>query len=87
MLRDDVEDPTESKFSPAHFWENGNFNGLADELAKQKINHFDNNEVIGKNEDSSEFEVVLTNSVEGPEGSKFSPTHFCEKAISNGLAG
>ncbi|KAG5877366.1 hypothetical protein JTB14_018686 [Gonioctena quinquepunctata] len=34
MLRENVEDPTESKVSPAHFGENGNFNGLAVETVK-----------------------------------------------------
>ncbi|KAG5887226.1 hypothetical protein JTB14_010807 [Gonioctena quinquepunctata] len=32
------------------FWENGNFNGLADELAQQKVDRF-NNGVILKNEE------------------------------------
>ncbi|KAG5876619.1 hypothetical protein JTB14_010109 [Gonioctena quinquepunctata] len=48
--RDIVEDPIESKFSPAHFYENKDFNGLAGEVAKPKVNHFDNGVII-KNED------------------------------------
>ncbi|KAG5885247.1 hypothetical protein JTB14_025944 [Gonioctena quinquepunctata] len=35
MLRDSIEDPTESKFSPAHIWKNGNFNGLAEQKLDQ----------------------------------------------------
>ncbi|KAG5887687.1 hypothetical protein JTB14_015590 [Gonioctena quinquepunctata] len=53
MLRDSIEDPADSKISPAHFWENRNFNGVADELAKQKVNHFEDGPIV-KNEGHSE---------------------------------
>ncbi|KAG5869068.1 hypothetical protein JTB14_028775 [Gonioctena quinquepunctata] len=56
MPRDSAEDPKESKFSPTYFCENTNINGLAEELAKPKLNLF-NNAVIIKNmdEDHSEY--------------------------------
>ncbi|KAG5887227.1 hypothetical protein JTB14_010808 [Gonioctena quinquepunctata] len=60
MLRDSIEDSTDSKIFPANFWDNGNFNGLADELAKQKVNHFHNG-VILKNEGNDDSP---TNNVE-----------------------
>ncbi|KAG5877370.1 hypothetical protein JTB14_018690 [Gonioctena quinquepunctata] len=64
MVRDSVEDPTESKFSPAHFCENKNFSDLAGELAKHKDNHFNNGFTL-KNEDHSECnDDSLTNNVE-----------------------
>ncbi|KAG5888720.1 hypothetical protein JTB14_023796 [Gonioctena quinquepunctata] len=66
MLRDSVEDSTESKFSPAHFWENRNFDGLAGEIAKHQVKHF-NNEDILKKEDEDYLECnddSLTNNVE-----------------------
>ncbi|KAG5881424.1 hypothetical protein JTB14_004519 [Gonioctena quinquepunctata] len=50
MLRDRIEDPTESKFSPAHIWKNENFNRFAGE---SKVNHFNNGFTL-KSEDLSE---------------------------------
>ncbi|KAG5887228.1 hypothetical protein JTB14_010809 [Gonioctena quinquepunctata] len=60
MLKDSVEDPTDSKIFPAHFWGNGNFNGLADELAKQKVNHFDNAVILKNEEIGSNFSHELS---------------------------
>ncbi|KAG5869660.1 hypothetical protein JTB14_011955 [Gonioctena quinquepunctata] len=57
MVRDSVEDPTEPKFSPAYLSENKNFSDLAGELAKDEVNHFNN-------EDHSECDDdPLTNNV------------------------
>ncbi|KAG5892123.1 hypothetical protein JTB14_032346 [Gonioctena quinquepunctata] len=42
MSRNRVENPKESRFTTTHFWGNTNSNGLADEFAKPKVNHFEN---------------------------------------------
>ncbi|KAG5876442.1 hypothetical protein JTB14_000526, partial [Gonioctena quinquepunctata] len=47
----------ESKLSLTHFWENTNSNSLADDLAKPKLNQFDN-VVILKNEDEDHHEYI-----------------------------
>ncbi|KAG5899927.1 hypothetical protein JTB14_002478 [Gonioctena quinquepunctata] len=57
MLRNSVEEPKESKFSPTHFLENTDFNGLSVELARPIINHLENG-VILKREDEDNPEYI-----------------------------
>ncbi|KAG5887223.1 hypothetical protein JTB14_010804 [Gonioctena quinquepunctata] len=55
-----LRDPIDTKISAAHFWENGNFNGLADEVTKQKDNHLDDGLILMNEEVRPNFSHELS---------------------------
>ncbi|KAG5862529.1 hypothetical protein JTB14_034520 [Gonioctena quinquepunctata] len=62
-LEEIVEDATETK--PFSFWENTEFNSLAGELSKSKVNHSNNgNELKNEDEDYPEYIDLCTNNAE-----------------------